>query len=107
MGKMFLNPKKTLHTCTEKSCDDCKIANQIECHFNGWQLFRFILLNIPLFLAAGYVIFKFSALLLIPWGIFIFLYFGLIEIRVMCSHCPHYAEPDLKKIKMLGKLWIT
>jgi hypothetical protein len=20
-------------------------------------------------------------------------YFGFIEIRVMCSHCPHYAEP--------------
>lgn len=99
MKKVFLNPNKTLNTCIEKSCDDCKITNKVVCHFNGGQLFRFLALNIPLFFAAGYVIFKFSALLLIPWGIFIFLYFGLIEIRVMCSHCPHYAEPDIKSLK--------
>jgi hypothetical protein len=32
--------------------------------------------------------------LLIPWLTMIIGYFGFIEIRVMCSHCPHYAESD-------------
>jgi len=27
-----------------------------------------------------------------PWLIIILGYFGFVEIRVMCSHCPHYAE---------------
>ena len=30
--------------------------------------------------------------MLIPWLILIIGYFGFVEIRVMCSHCPHYAE---------------
>ncbi len=99
MKKMFLDPKKPLHTCNEKSCDDCKLVNKVECHFNGGQLFRFLLLILPLFLVGGYVIFKFNLFLLILWIVFMISYFGLIEIRVMCSHCPHYAEPDLKSLK--------
>jgi hypothetical protein len=30
--------------------------------------------------------------MLIPWLILIIGYFGFVEIRVMRSHCPHYAE---------------
>jgi hypothetical protein len=30
--------------------------------------------------------------MLIPWLVLIIGYFGFVEIRVMCSHCPHYAE---------------
>ena len=30
---------------------------------------------------------------LVPWFIAILGYFGLLEIRALCSHCPHYAEP--------------
>lgn len=43
------------------------------------------------------------------WLIFFPLYFGGLEIRVMCSHCPHYAEPG-KSLKCWAnygspKLW--
>jgi hypothetical protein len=31
--------------------------------------------------------------LLIPWIAFVFAYFGLIEIRVMCSQCINFACP--------------
>jgi hypothetical protein len=53
---------------------------------------RFLLLVIPSFLAAGYGILAVSGWYLIPWFGIVIGYFGLIEIRVMCSHCPHYAE---------------
>jgi hypothetical protein len=29
---------------------------------------------------------------LAPWILLFIGYFGFLEIRVMCSHCPHYAE---------------
>jgi len=107
---MFLDPKSTLYTCVKESCEDCKAANKLVCHFNGAQLFRFLLINFPLFIIAGYVIYRFNHVLLLPWVIFIFSYFGLMEIRVMCSHCPHYAEPGLKALKCWAnygspKLW--
>jgi len=108
--EMFLNPNKTLHTCKKSSCKKCDVANKLVCHFNGKQLFVFFLLNLPLFISAGYFISKFNSLFLIPWLIFVFAYFGLIEIRVMCSHCPHYAEPKMKSLKCWAnygapKLW--
>lgn len=33
-----------------------------------------------------------SGWLLLPWLLIVVGYFGFVEIRVMCSHCPHYAE---------------
>jgi hypothetical protein len=30
---------------------------------------------------------------LIPWVVACAAFFGLVEIRVLCSHCPHYAQP--------------
>lgn len=110
MKKMFLDPNKTPHTCMEKSCDNCKVTNNLACHFNGKQLFVFLLLNFPLFICAGFLIYQFNAYLLIPWLLFMFSYFLLIEIRVMCSHCPHYAEPGIQTLKCWAnygspKLW--
>lgn len=99
MKKFFLNSNKTLHTCDEDSCDECLVSDKLVCHFNGKQLFIFLLLCLPLFIIAGYIIFSQNPFLLIPWAIFIFSYFGLIEIRVMCSHCPHYAEPGTNSLK--------
>lgn len=99
MKNMFLNSNKTLHTCNEDSCKKCLISEKLVCHFNGKQLTMFLLLNSPLFISAGYFISQLNPFLLIPWAIFIFSYFGLIEIRVMCSHCPHYSEPDINSLK--------
>lgn len=110
MARMFLDPATPLSTCTEASCRDCALATRLSCHFNGRQLGLFLALVAPLFLAAGWTIYDFRPLLLVPWGAFILAYFGLIEIRVLCSHCPHYAEPTTKTLKCWAnygspKLW--
>jgi hypothetical protein len=59
---------------------------------------------------AGIFIYIINAWFFIPWFLSIGLYFGFIEIRVMCSHCPHYAEPSLKVLHCWAnygspKLW--
>jgi hypothetical protein len=51
-----------------------------------------------------------NARTLIPWVLLSLSYFGLVEIRVMCSHCPHYAEPGTKSLQCWAnygspKLW--
>jgi hypothetical protein len=58
----------------------------------------------------GIGIARLNAWLLIPWLALILGYFGLAEIRVMCSHCPHYAEPGTKSLQCWAnygspKLW--
>jgi hypothetical protein len=110
MIEMFLSPAKTLHTCKADTCEGCEVSHKLTCHFNAKQLVVFLALAFPLFIAAGYFIYRFNPFLLIPWIIFVLSYFGLIEIRVMCSHCPHYAEPGTKILKCWAnygspKLW--
>ncbi len=89
---MFLDPKKPIATCESESCEDCAVRNRIHCHFLLKDLIQFMFVALPPFLLGGAGIVNVNAWLLIPWGIFVFSFFGFIEIRVMCSHCPHYAE---------------
>jgi hypothetical protein len=99
MSKMFLDPNKPLHTCKFESCNNCEVSEKLNCHFDIKQLIRFLIIAFPPFIIGGIIIFRFNFLLLIPWIIIILSYFGLIEIRVMCSHCPHYSEPDTGTLK--------
>jgi len=99
MVEMFLNPNKTLHTCKADECEGCAVSNKLVCHFNAKHLTLFLVFAFPLFISAGYFVYDYNPFLLIPWIIFVLSYFGLIEIRVMCSHCPHYAEPETKFLK--------
>jgi len=108
--KFFLDPDKPLTTCQETSCDNCNISQDLNCHFNLHQLIQF-LLNVSLVILLGGVgIYYYNPLLLIPWIVMFLLYFGLVEIRVMCSHCPHYAETETDTLKCWAnygspKLW--
>ena len=107
---MFIDPEKPLYTCQEKSCTGCNVNQELNCHFNLNQLIRF-LLNVSLvILLGGVAIYYYSPFFLIPWLIMFLLYFGFIEIRVMCSHCPHYAETETSSLKCWAnygspKLW--
>jgi hypothetical protein len=110
MPKMFLDPDKPLHTCSAKSCLNCELSSKIYCHFNIKQLLGFLLMAFPAFIIAGVVIFQYHPLFLIIWVILMLSFFGFIEIRALCSHCPHYAEPDIKTLKCWAnygspKLW--
>jgi len=90
---MFLDPENPIATCESLSCDDCSVTSSIHCHFRLKDLIHFLLIALPPFLLGGAGIFYVSGWWIIPWLVFVVAFFGFIEIRVMCSHCPHYAEP--------------
>ena len=109
-SKMFLDPQQPLHTCTSKDCECCTVLGNLNCHYNLKQLLQFLSIAFPSFVTGGFGIYSYKPLLLFIWVGIIFLYFGFVEIRVMCSHCPHYAEPNLKSLKCWAnygspKLW--
>jgi len=83
--------------------------NQIHCHFKLKDWIHFLLIAFPSFLLGVYGINLTCTWMLIPWLFFVVAFFGFIEIRVMCSHCPHYAESE-KSLKCWAnygspKLW--
>jgi hypothetical protein len=110
MDRMFLDPHKPLSTCSSTQCENCPLQSRLQCHFNGRQLLRFFGIAFPAFIVGGIGIARVNAWLLLPWIGLAVGYFGFIEIRVMCSHCPHYAEPGTKSLQCWAnygspKLW--
>ena len=106
---MFLDPEKPITTCNSESCDDCAIKSNIHCHFRLKDLLYFLFISLPSFIIGTVGIYYMNGWLLIPWIMIIIVFFGFIEIRVMCSHCPHYAETP-KSLKCQAnygtpKLW--
>lgn len=91
---LFSDPHKPIPTCIYKDCNGCPVHKTLHCHFDLRDLFHFVLIAIPSFILGGAGVYHVSGWLLIPWVLFVVAYFGFIEIRVMCSHCPHYAEPE-------------
>jgi len=88
----FLDSTKPIATCISETCDMCSIRHTLHCHFTLKDLIHFLLIASPSFLLGGVGIYQVSGWSLLPWLVIIFGYFGFVEIRVMCSHCPHYAE---------------
>jgi hypothetical protein len=110
MSGLFLDPHRPLSTCASANCADCPIQNRVHCHFNGKDLIRFLFIALPPFIVGGIGIAQVNAWLLLPWIGLSISYFGFVEIRVMCSHCPHYAEPGTKSLQCWAnygspKLW--
>jgi hypothetical protein len=110
MNRLFLDPEKPLFTCSSSSCQGCPVQGQLQCHFGGRELLRFFGIALPVFIVGGIGIARVNGWLLLPWLVIILGYFGLVEIRVMCSHCPHYAEQESRELKCWAnygspKLW--
>ena len=93
MSDMFLDPHRPLTTCTAQTCEGCPVSKDLHCHFHGLDLAAFLFAGLPMAIIGGVGIVQIGAWWLAPWLLIVFSYFGFIEIRVMCSHCPHYAEP--------------
>ena len=91
---LFLDPNKPIATCVSETCNGCPVHKTLHCHFRPRDLIHFLLVVFASFLLGGAGIYHMNGWLLIPWLTMIIGYFGFIEIRVMCSHCPHYAESD-------------
>ncbi len=90
---LFLDPSKPIATCVSETCNECPVGETLHCHFSLRDLIHFLLIALPSFLVGGAGIYHRNGWMLILWLIMVVGYFGFIEIRVMCSHCPHYAEP--------------
>ena len=106
---LFLDPKRPIVSCASATCDRCPVCAALHCHFTLRDLSRFLLIALPSFLVGGAGIYHRSGWMLVVWIVMIVGFFGFLEIRVMCSHCPHYAEPghSLKCWANYGspKLW--
>ncbi|MGB6064417.1 MAG: hypothetical protein WBG50_06390 [Desulfomonilaceae bacterium] len=89
----FLDPEKPLATCVAESCAGCPVGEELHCHFRFRDLAHFMLISAPSGLLGGAGIYHISGWMLALWILMIVGYFGFLEIRVLCSHCPHYAEP--------------
>jgi len=71
---------------------------------------RFFGIAFPPIILGGIGIMKVNPWLVLPWLGLIVGYFVFVEIRVMCSHCPHYAEPGTRILQCWAnygapKLW--
>ena len=83
---------RPIATCRAEECDGCAVRSRLHCHFNLRELGHFYLICLPPFLIGG------RTALTTGWewlALYLFCligFFGFLEIRVMCSHCPHYAE---------------
>jgi hypothetical protein len=110
MNKLFLDSNQPLSTCSLADCTGCPLQHQLQCHFSGRELLRFFGIAFPPFILGGIGIVRMNTWMLLPWVGLVIAYFGFVEIRVMCSHCPHYAEPGIKSLQCWAnygspKLW--
>jgi hypothetical protein len=88
----FLDPSTPIATCKAANCAQCPVADSVHCHFRPAELGHFLLICLPGFLVGGAGVLAVGLAPLLVWVGVIVAFFGFIEIRVMCSHCPHYAE---------------
>ena len=88
----FLAPNRPISTCVSGECDSCAVHGNLHCHFTLRDLIHFYLIVSPSFLLGGAGIYHVSGWWLVPWMIIVVGFFNFVEIRVLCSHCPHYAE---------------
>jgi len=89
---LFLDPDRPIGSCVSRTCDGCPVEGALHCHFTLRNLTYFLLLALPSFLAGGAGIYHAGGWMLAVWIMVIVGFFGFLEIRVLCSHCPHYAE---------------
>ena len=91
-------------------CEDCSIKGKLKCHFQRKYLFSFLGFFLVFVITSflGIIIADYGWFLL-GWVAFWLFFFELWEIRILCSHCPYYAE-DAKTIHCIAnysslKLW--
>ncbi len=75
------------------ACADCSLAGKLKCRFDWGDLGHFM---------ATFAGFAIPAVIgvvrggygwyLLGWAAFLMIFFQLWEIRILCSHCPYYAE---------------
>jgi hypothetical protein len=82
--------------CTAQSapaCKNCVIQSQLMCRYDRRDTLHFFMLALPFFVTTiGGVIAAGYGWYLLGWLVYaIFFFFGW-EARILCSHCPYWAE---------------
>lgn len=88
----FPDSSKPIATCVAADCADCPVRGRIHCHFRFGDLAHFLAIGLPGLLVGGAGVLGAGVGHLVFWVALMVGFFGFIEIRVMCAHCPHYAE---------------
>ncbi len=88
----FPDPLKPIATCKAEDCAGCPVEGRIHCHFGPGDLVYFLAISLPGLLVGGAGVLAAGVWHLVLWIAVIVGFFGFVEIRVMCAHCPHYAE---------------
>lgn len=92
-NKNQINPYDICTWRPKSECNDCTIKGYLKCHFKIRYLLNFIglflLFAIP---ALAGVILAGYGWYLLGWIAFGIVFFEFWEIRILCSHCPYYAE---------------
>lgn len=88
----FPEASRPIATCEASECSECPAGAAIHCHFQGRDLVHFYLICFPSFLVGGAGVWQAGLTPFLVWLGITVGFFGFLEIRVMCSHCPHYAE---------------
>jgi hypothetical protein len=107
---LFQGATRPVATCSAGTCEACPVRHRLECHFGARQLLAFLLIAAPAFVLGGIGTATSAHWSLALWLTMVLGCFGLVEIRVMCSHCPHYAEPGISSLRCWAnygapKLW--
>ena len=96
------NPCNICIWADKKTCEDCSINNELQCHLDlkysvmfGLTFFSFAIpAAIGIFqLGIGSLLFY---LALSTWIVYLIIFFLIWEPQMLCSHCPYYAEGGTK-----------
>ncbi len=84
-----------LNSCKISSCRDCGIKSKVNCRFKLSELWCFYLISLPPFIIGGVFTHHYNPRIFYIWLLIICSFFLVIEIRVLCSHCPHYKKSSI------------
>jgi hypothetical protein len=91
-GPRATDLRSPIATCGEETCAGCPASQSVQCHFTLRGHLLLTMVWAPSILVGGAGVLRLGVAPLIGWAVYMVLFFGLIETRVLCSHCPHYAE---------------
>jgi hypothetical protein len=85
--------KTSAAACARQHCEGCELQGKLLCIHKGTNLLDFYVLFMSFFIPflAGMILGGHRTALLVWFGLAA-VFFIYVEARILCRHCPHYAE---------------
>lgn len=101
-----INPHNFCTWDDDADCATCGLDAHLSCKWSSKPLGLFMAIGVPPFLITlfGFIVLglmRLSWWWLIGYVIYFIIFFGILEARFLCSHCPYYAREG-KTLKCLG-----